>query len=324
MGGREPTYDLRGVRREGRRRRVPLLRYASLTLPTIVIAVTNERNNTGCSTTAHARCLPGISIVCPSAFHADQILAAFIRCFASLLYTYRKHLDAAPRTRSSSTLAPNASAKKQDPRIYHFNRDSFIRSLPHDTADYVATTLSATQAFSEFVFERECIPPSDPAARLFDDVVLLKRARGRPALFSRTASSTSSAPTTTTSGAPTLKAGAPGYFLADTSDHLWRSAAASSSSARPQTASSSLSGNGAGGAGPGMQSPPVPLLGRTPAKLDRSLARAPRVIGGAPRLGAARPRRKMVPVPGVPVPVIGGRDEDTGSSRASSMAAESN
>lgn len=77
----------------------------------------------GCGTVAHARCVPLICLVCPAAFHPDQIFAAFVRCFASLLYTYRKYMVAAPRGDKSG-------------RLFVFNKDAFLRSLPHDAAEY--------------------------------------------------------------------------------------------------------------------------------------------------------------------------------------------
>lgn len=65
-------------------------------------------------------------------------------------------------------------------------------------------------------------------------------------------------------------------FLSDNTDHLWRSAAATSSSSR-QTSGSQHA------------------VGRTPAKLDPSLLKEPRVVQGVPRVTTAKPRRKQVP-----------------------------
>ncbi len=45
-----------------------------------------------CRCLAHNRCLGFVSLVCPEAFHAERVRAAFVRCLASLLYTYRKQL----------------------------------------------------------------------------------------------------------------------------------------------------------------------------------------------------------------------------------------
>ncbi len=82
-------------------------------------------NCSGCSVTAHSRCLGQLSLVCPAAFNADRVRAAFVRCFASLLYTYRRHLK-----------APNREQKKQG-QIYGFDMDGFAKSLPMDVAEYV-------------------------------------------------------------------------------------------------------------------------------------------------------------------------------------------
>ena len=79
----------------------------------------------GCPVAAHGRCMEQISIICPSAFYADQVRAAFVRCFASLLYTYRKSMN-------------NASGEqKKAGKLYNFNMDGFLRSLPHENADYM-------------------------------------------------------------------------------------------------------------------------------------------------------------------------------------------
>jgi hypothetical protein len=82
-------------------------------------------NCSGCNIAAHSRCLGQISLVCPSAFHADRVRAAFVRCFASLLYTYRKHLKAPTKD------------QKINKQIYGFDMDTFIRSLPGEQSEYV-------------------------------------------------------------------------------------------------------------------------------------------------------------------------------------------
>jgi len=81
----------------------------------------------GCGITTHGRCAQQICIVCPAAFHPEQIRAAFVRCFASLFYTYRKYLQ------------PATGDQKKAGMIYRFNMDGFLRSLPHENADYIHT-----------------------------------------------------------------------------------------------------------------------------------------------------------------------------------------
>lgn len=56
--------------------------------------------------------------------------------------------------------------------------------------------------FNEFVHERETRPANDPLVLLFDQIILAKKNRDRRSFFSKSSTS----------------------FLADTSDHLWRSA----------------------------------------------------------------------------------------------------
>ncbi|KAI9888294.1 MAG: hypothetical protein M1814_000766 [Vezdaea aestivalis] len=152
---------------------------------------------TGCKTAAHPRCVEQVCIVCPAAFYPDQIRAAFVRCFASLLYTYRKCLN-------------NASGEqKKAGKIYNFNMDGFLRSLPHENADYMYM-MRQTQGFNEFIHDREFKRANDPSILLFDQIILAKKNRGRASMFSKASTS----------------------FLSDTTEHLWVSAIANPPSSR--------------------------------------------------------------------------------------------
>ena len=180
-----------------------------------VCAVCDERSDdgiykcAGCGINSHGRCATQICIVCTSAFHPEQIRAAFVRCFASLLYTYRKYLQ------------PATGDQKKAGMLFHFHMDGFLKSLPHENADYVRTLrqtqgqltqsvlqkgyiLTSTLAFNEFIHERETKVAMDPKIMLFDQVILSKKNRGRTSFFNKSSTS----------------------FLSDTSDHLWRSAVA--------------------------------------------------------------------------------------------------
>lgn len=181
-------------------------------------------------------------MVCPAAFSTPQVLAAFLRCLASLFYTYRKYL--APTARGEAA---------KSGRLFAFNKDAFLRSLPHDQADYMAMLLE-TQAFNEFVGERETMRPDHPSVRLFDEVILSKRNRGKAGVFGKS------------------KVG----FLEDRSEHLWRSAQATSPVSRDGPKGSVS-------------------IGRMPAKLEKELLREPRVIQGIPRVMTKKPTRKQVP-----------------------------
>jgi hypothetical protein len=151
----------------------------------------------GCSVCAHARCAQQITLVCPSAFRSEQIRAAFVRCWASLLYTYRRFLK------------PSTTEQKINGMVHKFDMEGFLKSLPHETADYMAT-LRETQSFNEFIHERETRKGDDPSIKLFDQIILSKKNRGRTSLFSKASTD----------------------FLSDTSEHLWRTAQASPPSAR--------------------------------------------------------------------------------------------
>ena len=78
-----------------------------------------------CTTVSHGRCLGQVSLVCPAAFHADRVRAAFVRCFASLFYTYRKYLGRPTREQKSSG------------QLYGFNMDGFLKSLPYEQHEYI-------------------------------------------------------------------------------------------------------------------------------------------------------------------------------------------
>lgn len=92
----------------------------------------------GCGIFAHVKCAQEICIVCPAAFHPEQIRAAFVRCFAALFYTYRKYLQ-----------PPNKDQKKAG-LLYAFNMDGFMKSLPHENADYMRV-LQQTQGISIYI-----------------------------------------------------------------------------------------------------------------------------------------------------------------------------
>ena len=91
---------------------------------------------TGCGISAHGRCAQEIAIVCPVAFHPEQVRAAFARCFAALFYTYRKFLQ------------PPSRDQKKSGMLYGFNMDGFLRSLPHENADYMQVLRQTQGKFS--------------------------------------------------------------------------------------------------------------------------------------------------------------------------------
>jgi hypothetical protein len=79
-----------------------------------------------CKLTVHNRCASMVCLPCDAAFHPDQIRAAFVRCFASLFYTYKKFLT------------PASSDKKKAGVYYSFNVEAFMKSLPSEHAEYIA------------------------------------------------------------------------------------------------------------------------------------------------------------------------------------------
>jgi hypothetical protein len=188
-------------------------------------------------------CSESISLVCPEAFQPEQVQAAFVRCFASLFYTYPRYL------------LPSSPAQRSSGQPYAFKWDSYIASLPREQADYMLA-LRETQAFNVFINEREFASASDPQIRLFDEIIKAKRNRGKTSMFSSKQSKQGSSD-----------------FLADKTEHIWRTAAAPALSSR---------------------TPAPSTIGRVPAKLDQTLMRAPRALQGAPQLKKEKPRRKQV------------------------------
>jgi len=95
---------------------------------------------------------------------------------------------------------PATGDGKKAGKIYRFNMEGFLKSMPHECADYVKT-LEQTQgmcfasepfscqpdsypAFSEFIHERESKKATDPQLKLFDEIILSKKNRGKTSFFS--------------------------------------------------------------------------------------------------------------------------------------------
>ena len=97
--------------------------------------ITFADDRPGCNVSAHSRCAGQVCLVCPAAFNPEQVRAAFVRCFASLFYTYRRFLH------------PASGDRKKAGLIYHFNMDGFLKSMPHENAEYMQM-LQQTQGWS--------------------------------------------------------------------------------------------------------------------------------------------------------------------------------
>lgn len=172
--------------------------------------------HTGCAIRAHPRCVNQISLVCPVAFRPELVQASFVRCFASLFYTYRKFLHNASGERRKAGL------------LYHFNMEAFIKSVPGENAEYMRV-LQQTQMFNEFVYERESTRSDDSSIKLFDEIILSKRNRGKAAIFSKSGMWSTNACYMAGKKKLTMTDTS---FLSDKSDHLWRSALATAQNSR--------------------------------------------------------------------------------------------
>ncbi|KAI1381515.1 DENN-domain-containing protein [Hypoxylon crocopeplum] len=224
----------------------------------------------GCGAVSHGRCLGCVCLVCPIAFNADKIRASFVRCLASILYTYRKYLTRPTRE------------QKNNGQVYGFDMNGFIRSLPYDQQEYV-TMMKETQAFNEFIHERETQPAASPGIRLFDEIILAKRARGKTGLSSGLSRlSTIRASHGVSAALPGLQIpsrhGRQPAYLTDTSDHIWRTACVPVPNAK-------------------FQGDYRTVTTRIPTRLDPSLMKEPRAIQGVPRPEQRRRGvvRKQVP-----------------------------
>jgi hypothetical protein len=89
----------------------------------------------GCPLASHARCAGEVTVVCAHGFRPDQVRAAFVRCFASLLYTYRRHLCIADHKQRRNGL------------LYSFNSESFLRSLPGECTEFMSVLLNTQCEF---------------------------------------------------------------------------------------------------------------------------------------------------------------------------------
>jgi hypothetical protein len=143
-------------------------------------------------------------------------------------------------------------------------------------------------AFNQFIHERETKASSQPEIRLFDEILLAKKSRGKPGLssgLSRLSTIRAShGVSSSISGLPSK--GKPPSYLTDTSDHIWRTASVPVPNAKF---------NGEYRA----------ITTRIPARLDPALMKEPRAIQGVPRPEHRRRGllRKQVPsMMGLPSP----------------------
>lgn len=141
-------------------------------------SVCTERTDEGvytcsaCHVIAHSRCLHEINLPCAHCFFPDQVRAAFVRCFASLFFTYRKYLG------------PPTSDGKKAGKLHRFNMDGFLKSMPQENSAYIQM-MEQTQMFSEFIHDRESKPATDPSIKFFDEIIQSKKNRGKSGFFSR-------------------------------------------------------------------------------------------------------------------------------------------
>lgn len=140
-----------------------------------------------------------------------------MRCFASLFYTYRKFL------------LPATGDGKKAGNIYRFNMEGFLKSMPQENSLFIQM-LEQTQAFSEFIHDREAKKPTDPAIKLFDEVILSKKNRGKSGFFSKSSMFLPPIPAGRSLVSHTQVTAT--NYLQDTSEHTWRTVSSGSTSLR--------------------------------------------------------------------------------------------
>jgi hypothetical protein len=79
---------------------------------------------------------------------------------------------------------PASGDRRKAGMVYHFNMDQFIRSVPGEQTEHI-TMMRETQMFNEFIHERESTRAENPSIKLFDEIILAKRNRGRGSIFSK-------------------------------------------------------------------------------------------------------------------------------------------
>ena len=129
----------------------------------------------GCQLAVHHQCLDAVTLPClsPANFCPHRIRAAFLRCFASLLFNYRKALEPVPN-----------DMRAVGGVLFNFKAHQFLRSASREAAPYLQLVCE-TQAFNEFIMERCMKSPDDPEVALFDEIIIAKRNRGRYGLFGK-------------------------------------------------------------------------------------------------------------------------------------------
>ena len=140
--------------------------------------------------------------------------------------------------------------------------------------------MDCVTAFNEFIHERERLAAGHPSIRLFDEIILAKKARGRPALggLSRLSTIRASHGASLGFASPAKQNKVPSY-LSDTADHIWRTASVPVPNAK-------------------FRGDYREVTTRVPARLESTLMKEPRAIQGIPRQEQRGSRglvRKQVP-----------------------------
>lgn len=172
----------------------------------------------GCGFVIHSRCAHEIAVVCPAAFYPDQVRAAFARAFATLLYMYKKYMG------------PPSAQQKKSGLSRAFDMATFIRSQPPENAAYLEI-LKETQAFNEFISEREqASTSSSTQVILFDAIIAAKR--GRTGRFRSGVSAATGINLNRNIFNARAQPSTAADILSDTTNHQWRPVAAPNTSER--------------------------------------------------------------------------------------------
>lgn len=107
--------------------------------------------------------------------------------------------------------------------------EGFLKSMPQENSLFIQM-LEQTQAFSEFIHDREAKKPTDPAIKLFDEVILSKKNRGKSGFFSKSSMFLPPIPAGRSLVSHTQVTAT--NYLQDTSEHTWRTVSSGSTSSR--------------------------------------------------------------------------------------------
>ncbi|KAI8066903.1 AEX-3 domain-containing protein [Gongronella butleri] len=130
-----------------------------------------------CHLVTHDMCAEHILHPClPASFDENKVHEAFLRMFASLLYSYRSGIkETATATSPGKNDTPRTSVSSPSAL---FSKDEFLRHSDKDTRDYLAHLVDS-HLFNHFITQRLTRARNDPEILMFDEFIKLKLNRSK-------------------------------------------------------------------------------------------------------------------------------------------------